>query len=899
MRNLLRSGKGLFWRRPVDDEVDDELREHLAMLVRRLEHEGLSPEAARDAALHRFGDLATLRAECRTLAHDVEDQMKRQEFWQQLRQDIAYGTRTLRRSPLYTTIAVLTLAIGIGASTAIFSVVHAVLLRALPYRDADRVVVIWNGYREGGEISRTAIAPPEFADVLEQNRSFDAVAAVSRGAANLTGSCGGSATCEPERVNSYTVSPNLFALLGATPALGRAFTDGDGAPGAEGVAVLSHSLWQRRFGGDSAIIGRGITVNGRLRTIIGVMPATVRFPDAPIGFLRDRGDLWVPYAWQNSRGEERGNQYLGMLARMRPGTTTDQMRTDLETISARFRTAFADRYTSTTFSWALDATPLREAMTGDVRRPLLVVMGAVVLLMLIACANVAHLSLARGAARRQEFAVRTALGAGRMRLVRQLLTESLLLGAGAGAIGVAIAVASTRGLIRLDPGMIPQLDATRVNGVVLLFALLLTVFCAMLVGVVPALRQSMASVHDAMRAGRGGAAQPRRRVRSVLVVAEVAMALVILVGAGLLTRSFLALQRVDPGFSPGPTLTFSVTLPRARYDSAAKMIAFHDRLQGQLATLPGVEAVSAIDPLPLGGTSWSGSFHVEGQPSPRGVESPHGEYNVAMPGFIDALRFRLVKGRDFEVSDGPGTPSVAIIDERLAGKYWPGQDPIGKRISSNGDTGPWASVVGVVRHVHRSGPKNEGEPQIYFPYRQRVQTPLSYVIRTTVDPLSIVRGVREQVRSLDPDLPVARIASMDALQASALARDRFNALIFLVFAGTALLLAAIGLYGVMAYLVAQRQAELGIRLALGGGPRDVARLVVGDGMRMALLGIVIGTLASLAFGRALEGLLYGTKPTDPVTYAIIATMLALVALLATAIPARRATRSDPVTALRA
>jgi predicted permease len=899
MRNLLRSGKGLFWRRPVDDEVDDELREHLAMLVRRLEHEGLSPEAARDAALHRFGDLATLRAECRTLAHDVEDQMKRQEFWQQLRQDIAYGTRTLRRSPLYTTIAVLTLAIGIGASTAIFSVVHAVLLRALPYRDADRVVVIWNGYREGGEISRTAIAPPEFADVLEQNRSFDAVAAVSRGAANLTGSCGGSATCEPERVNSYTVSPNLFALLGATPALGRAFTDGDGAPGAEGVAVLSHSLWQHRFGGDSAIVGRGITVNGRLRTIIGVMPATVRFPDAPIGFLRDRGDLWVPYAWQNSRGEERGNQYLGMLARMRPGTTTDQMRTDLETISARFRTAFADRYTSTTFSWALDATPLREQMTGDVRRPLLVVMGAVVLLMLIACANVAHLSLARGAARRQEFAVRTALGAGRMRLVRQLLTESLLLGAGAGAIGVAIAVASTRGLIRLDPGMIPQLDATRVNGVVLLFALLLTVFCAMLVGVVPALRQSMASVHDAMRAGRGGAAQPRRRVRSVLVVAEVAMALVILVGAGLLTRSFLALQRVDPGFSPGPTLTFSVTLPRARYDSAAKMIAFHDRLQGQLATLPGVEAVSAIDPLPLGGTSWSGSFHVEGQPSPRGVESPHGEYNVAMPGFIDALRFRLVKGRDFEVSDGPGTPSVAIIDERLAGKYWPGQDPIGKRISSNGDTGPWASVVGVVRHVHRSGPKNEGEPQIYFPYRQRVQTPLSYVIRTTVDPLSIVRGVREQVRSLDPDLPVARIASMDALQASALARDRFNALIFLVFAGTALLLAAIGLYGVMAYLVAQRQAELGIRLALGGGPRDVARLVVGDGMRMALLGIVIGTLASLALGRALEGLLYGTKPTDPVTYAIIATMLALVALLATAIPARRATRSDPVTALRA
>ena len=899
MRQLLRSGARLFWRRSVDDEVEDELTEHIQMLVRRLEREGLSPEAAREAAALRFGDLTTVRAECRTLAHDVEEQMIRQDFWQQLRQDVAYGARTLRRAPLYTVIAVFTLAIGIGASTAIFSVVHAVLLRSLPYRDADRVVAVWNGYRQGGTVTHTAIAPAEFADVMDQNRSFDAVAAISRGAANLTGTCGGSAACEPERANGYTVSPSLFTVLGTSPSLGRAFADADGAAGAEPVAILSHSLWRRRFGGDSAVIGRGITVNGRLRTIVGVMPAEVRFPDAPIGFLRDRGDIWLPNAWQNNRGEERGNQYLGFLARIRPGASMTEVQTDLETISARFRSAFPDRYNSTTVSWALDAIPLREQMIGDVRRPLLVVMGAVVLLMLIACANVAHLSLARGAARRQEFAVRAALGAGRMRLVRQLLTESLLVGAMAGALGIAIAVGSPRGLVRLDQGMIPQLDATRVNGTVLLFALLTTLFCALLVGVVPALRQSMASVHDAIRAGRGGAAQPRRRVRSVLVVAEVAMALVILVGAGLLTRSFLALQKVDQGFSPGPTLTFAVTLPRARYDSAAKMIAFHDRLQNQLTSIPGVEAVSAIDPLPMGGTSWSGTFHVEGQPTERGAEPPHGEYNVAMPGFIETLRFRLVKGRDFEVNDGPGAPSVAIVDERLADRYWPGEDALGKRISSNGDTGPWASVVGVVRHVYRSGPKSEGEPQIYFPYRQRVQTPLSYVVRTNVDPLSIVRAVRTQVASLDPDLPVARVASMETLESAALARDRFNALILLVFAGTALLLAAIGLYGVMAYLVAQRQAELGIRLALGGGPGDVARLVIGDGMRMALLGIVIGTVASLALGRALDGLLFGTRSRDPVTYGAIAATLVVVALLATAIPARRATRSDPVDALRA
>ncbi|HZI30174.1 MAG TPA: ABC transporter permease [Gemmatimonadaceae bacterium] len=899
MRQLLRSGARLFWRRSVDDEVDDELTEHIEMLVRRLELEGLSPEAAREAAARRFGDLTMVRNECRTLAHDVEEQMIRQDFWQQLRQDVAYGTRTLRRAPLYTIIAVLTLAIGIGASASIFSVVHAVLLRALPYRDADRVVAVWNAYRQGGTVSHTAIAPAEFADVMDQNRSFDAVAAISRGAANLTGSCGGSASCEPERANGYTVSPSLFTVLGTAPALGRAFTESDGAAGAEPVALLSHSVWRRRFGGDSAVIGRGITVNGRLRTIVGVMPAEVRFPDAPIGFLRDRGDIWMPNAWQNNRGEERGNQYLGFLARMRPGTSMTEVRTDLETISTRFRAAFPDRYDPSTVSWALDAIPLREQMVGDVRRPLLIVMGAVVLLMLIACANVAHLSLARGAARRQEFAVRTALGAGRMRLVRQLLTESLMLGAMSGVLGIAIAVGSTRVLVRLDPGMIPQLDATRVNGIVLVFALLATLFCALLVGVVPALRQSMVSVHDAIRAGRGAAAQPRRRVRSVLVVAEVAMALVILVGAGLLTRSFLALQKVDQGFSTGPALTFAVTLPRARYDSAARMIAFHDRLQSELASIPGVEAVSAIDPLPLGGTSWSGTFHVEGQPTARGAEAPHGEYNVALPGFIDALQLRLVTGRDFEVTDGPGAPAVAIVDESLAAQYWPGEDPLGKRISSNGDSGPWVTVIGVVRHVHRSGPKNAGEPQIYFAYRQRVQTPLSYVLRTTVDPLSIVGAVRSQVASLDRDLPVARVASMATLESAALARDRFNALIFLVFAGTALLLAAIGLYGVMAYLVAQRQAELGLRLALGGGPGDVARLVIGDGMRMALLGIVLGTVASLALGRALDQLLYGTKPTDPVTYAVIAATLALVALLASAIPALRAMKADPVDALRA
>jgi len=824
--------------------------------------------------------------------------MNRQEFVHQFQQDVSYGVRTLRRAPLFTTIAVLTLAIGIGASTAIFSVVHAVLLRSLPYSESDRVTVIWNSYIQGGSVSRTAIAPPEFADVMDQNRTFDQVAAVGRSTANLSGSCGPGATCEPERVPGYLVSPNLFSLLGASPALGRAFTSSDGARGAEPVVMLSHSLWMRRFGGDSSIIGRAINVSGRLRAVIGVMPAAVRFPDAPIGFLGERGELWFPYSWEASRGEERGNQYLGFLARRKPDASLDQVRVDLATISSRFKSSWPDRYNMTTVTWGLAARPLRDEMVGDIRRPLLVVLGAVLMLMLIACANVAHLSLARGAGRRQEFAVRAALGAGRMRLVRHLLTENLLLGALAGVIGIGIAMVSTRGLVQLDPGMIPQLDATRVDGGVLLFALLATTFCAALVGIVPALRQSSASVHDAIRAGRGGAAQPRRRIRSLLVVAEVAMALVILVGAGLLTRSFLALQRVDQGFNPGPTLTFMVTLPRARYDSSAKMVAFHERLQQRLGAIPGVEAVSAIDPLPLGGSAWSGTFHIEGRPTARGAEPPHGEYNVALPGFIGALGMHLAKGRDFDATDARGAPLVAIVDERMVQKYWPGEDPIGKRISSEGEEGPWATVVGVVRHVYRSGPRNEGEPQMYFAYRQRVQTPLSYVIRTTVDPLSIIRTVRTEVAGLDAELPLARVASMATLESAALARDRFNALMLALFAATALLLAAIGLYGVMAYLVSQRQAEMGIRMALGSGPSDVARLVIGDGMRMALAGIVVGMLASLALARVLDGLLYGIEPTDPITYVVIAAMLALVALFASAVPARRATKADPASALR-
>lgn len=901
-RRLLRTRfRNLFWRTTPEQEVDDELAQHVELEMRRLARRGLAPDAAREAALRRFGDLTRVRAECHALAHDHEDHMRRREIFQELGQDVRYGLRVLRRSPLFTAIALLTLAIGIGASSAIFSVVHAVLLRALPYREAVRTVVIWNGYTQGGGRSHTAIAPPEFADVRDQTQVFDAVAAVGRQTANLTGGCGGGGTCEPERVAGYAVSPDLFRLLGtAPPVLGRGFVDDDGAEGAEPVVLLSHALWMRRFAGDPSVVGRPIDVSGQLRTVIGVMPPDVRFPDAPLDFLRERGDLWIPRAWQRHRSEERGNQYLGMLARLRPGASLAQAQRDLETIGARFRAEWPDRYARADLRWGLDAFPLRDHMVGEARTAILVVAGAVGLLLLLACANVAHLTLARGTARQRELAVRTALGARRGRLVRQLLTESTLLAVAGGGLGVLCAMAAVRLLVTLDPGSIPQLDTSRVDGSVLLFALSVSLVAGGLVGLVPAIRQSQARPRESLQDGTRGAAtaHPRRRLRSLLVVAEVAMALVILVGAGLLLRSFVALQRVDTGFDSRNVLTVQLVLPRARYDSATKILAFHGAVRERLATIPGVIAVGGADPLPMSGSRWSGSMFVEDLPVPPEQAEQHAEYAVALPGYFRAMGIPLLEGRDFTDADRRGAPLTVIVDERLAAKYWPGQSAVGKRINPNRAAGTWATIVGVVKHVYNAGPRQEGEQQIYVSFHEHLQHPFSYVLRTGGDPLAVVGAVRRAIASVDPALPIARVATMAALESHSLARERFNALMLGIFAATALLLAAIGLYGVMAYLVNQRTAEIGVRLALGGRPGDVIRLVIGEGMAMTGAGILLGVALSVALSSSVRGLLYGVRPVDPPTYLAISTGLAVVAFVASAIPARRAARVDPAKSLR-
>ena len=879
---------------PVDREVDEELAFHLEMLTRRYMEDGLSREDARRRAEARFGNVGDVRSECREIGHRMEEEMRRVEVREELAQDVAYAWRLLRRSPAFTAIALVTIALGIGANTAIFSVVRGILLRPLPYHEPERVVAMWNGTAGG----ITAVAPPEFVDILERNRSFAALSAISRQTGNLTADCP-SGSCEPERVVAHAVSPNFFRLLGVSPARGRDFRDEDGQEGAPRVVLLSHSLWMRRYGGDSAIVGRTIAVNGIPRTVIGVMRASTRFPDAPLGFLKERPELWIPYDWVRARTEERGNQYLGVIARLRPGITLDQARADLEVIASGFRSQFPERYGGSR-GWHIVATPLPEELLGDARPALTVLMGAVGLVLLIACVNVANLLLARGAARRQELAVRTALGAGRGRIVRQLLTESAVLAVVGGVLGTVLAWQGVRLLVQLDPGRIPRLDEARIDLVVLFFSLAVSVVAGLLFGLAPALQQWRAAPQEALRAGgRGMAGEARGRMRRALVVAEVAMALVILIGAGLLVRSFTALQRVDPGFDASGVTTFQLALPRSRYDSTAKLRAFYLDLTSRLAALPGVERASAGYPLPMSEEGWSGSFYQEGVRISAGEPEPHAEYATVLPGYFRAMNIALRSGRDFTDGDTPDAGRVVIVDEALVARYFPGQSPLGRRIGTFGDAEQnMATIVGVVGHVHNAGPRSEGEPQIYLSHLQQTQGLMYAVVRSRLPGQPSPAELRAVVRAMDADLPVSRLRPMSELPARALAPTRFTALVLAIFAIVALVLASIGLYGVMSFLVAQRTQEIGIRMALGGHPRDVLRLVLRQGLSMAGAGIVIGLAAAFVLVRLASALLFGVGATDVPTYLGVSLLLVLVALIACYIPGRRATRVDPVTTMR-
>jgi len=890
----------LFGRRRPPDGVDAELEFHLEMQTRRYEEAGLDHERAGARARERLGDLQHARDACREIADQMETDMERTAWWHGVGQDVSYGLRLLRRTPTFTITALLTLAIGLGANTAIFSVVNTVLIKTVPYPAGDRLALVWNSY--GASLQHAAVAAPEFADIREQQRAFDGVAAIRPQSSSLTGECGGEAGCEPERVAAYVVSPNVFDLLGVAPATGRGFADADASPGAPKVVLLSDALWRRRFGADPAIVGKTIVLAAIPRTVIGVMPQGVRFPDAPLEFLKAPGDVWIPFAFEAPGVDERGNQNLAVLARLRQDSSFARGQADLDGIAQTFRERFPDRYAGAARHWRMELISVREQVAGDTRPALLVLLGAVGVVLLIACANVANLMLARGSARRRELAVRNALGAARGRLVRQLLIEALVLVAGGGLLGTGLAVLGVKGLVQLDPGNIPLLQSAGVDVTVLAFSLGLTLATGLLIGLVPALRQSRVDPQGALAdAGRGsGSATVRQRLRRLLVVAEVTLAVVVLVASGLLLRSFLAMTRVPLGFDASGTVAVQLTLPRASYDSAPKIYGFNQALIEKLTAQPGVVSASAIYPLPSSGEGWSGSLYIEGQPVPEGQPEPHAAYAVAMPDYFKTLRVPLREGRDFAPTDIAGAPRVAIVDELIAKRHWPGESAVGKRIGpfQTPKNDAWTTVIGVAAHVHAKGPRADTEPLVYMPALQVAESSLYFVARTSGDATSLPTNVRASVRAVDPLLPISRLAYLDELNGRMMARERFNALLLTIFAVVALGIAAVGLYGVMAYLVAQRTREIGIRIALGGRPSRVLTGVMTEGLVMTLTGLGLGLAAALALSRVLQDLVFSIRPADPLTFVAIASLLLVVAVIASYVPARRAMRVDPISVLR-
>jgi putative ABC transport system permease protein len=816
---------------------------------------------------------------------------------QTLIQDLRYGARMLLKNPGFTLIAVMTLGLGIGANTAIFSVVNGVLLRPLAYREPERIVTLLN-------YGRGPVSPANFLDFRSGSQSFAQMAAAEAWGATLAGAD------RAEAISGLRMGEGLFALLGEQPLLGRTLQSEDYQPGKDHALVLSHKLWQREFGGDRNIVGRNITLSGESYAVVGVMPPQFQFPP----FWSTRAEMWTPLDLR-PRATSRGGSSLRVFARLKPGVTLQQAQAEIDVMNTRL----AQAYPESNAGLNVRVDPLNEKVVGNVRLALLVLSGAVGFVLLIACANVACLLLARAAARQTEAAVRVALGASRWRIVRQLLTESLLLSVCGAAVGILLAVWGVDWLTTLLAGnsssfnvRLPRLSEIRIDLMALGFALVVTLATSLLFGLVPALAASKPDLSQSIKESGRGAAGGRRRLRETLVVVELALALVMLIGAGLLINSFLKLQAVDPGFNPRNALTMTVSLSGASQCVGPTRESFYQRLTDRLTALPGVESVSAINHLPLAGDTWTRALTIEGRPLPPPGQGIEVVFRVSRRGYFQTMGIPLRAGRDFTEYDAANSPGVIIINETLARRNWPSEDPIGKRVTlddprDNSRAPQWLTVVGVVKDVKQDSWTDAPSNEIYLPFQQsrdfyagtaRHFTTMTIVVRTSVEPQSLGATAQEAVRSLDRNLPVSSVATMEQVITDTLWQPRFNLQLIGIFAALAMTLAAIGLYGVMSYSVAQRTREVGLRMALGAGRRDVLKLVVGQGMKLALAGVALGLLASVALTRLMEKLLFEVSATDFSTFAVIAVLLMFVALVACWIPARRATKVDPMVALR-
>ena len=860
--------------------MTEEMEQHLERLTERYLAKGMSPEEARKTARRQFGGLEQMKEAARG---------ERILMWPaEFLQDVRYGLRTLAKNPGFTIVAVAALALGIGANSGIFSVVNSVLLRPLPFKDPNQLVMVWDEQTHLG-FPKDTPTPANFLDWQRQNSVFAGMAAMAQRSFNLTGNG------EPERLDGRRISANLFDLLGIQPQLGRGFRPEEDTPGAH-VVILSHGLWERRFGADPGIVGRAINLNGESYIVVGVMPAAMELPRMMTDW---REQLWVPLAFSLSDAAARSSHYLEVIARMKPGVTLQQAQTEMSTIAARL----AQQYPQENTRVGSAVTPLREEFVGEIRPALLILLGAVAFVLLIACANVANLLLARAAVRQKEIALRLALGATRSRLVRQFLTESLLLAAAGCAVGLLFAIFGLEVLKKFIPATIALAQGIAIDGKVLGFTAFVGLLTGLVFGLAPGAQAYRFNLNENLKDGGrdAGVGDRGRRLRSLLVIGEVAVSFLLLIGAGLLINSFVHLRNLDPGFNPDHVLTAKVVLSQTKYPTKEKRSAFFQEVVRRAQAQPGVQSVGVGNNLPFTYDGDSFSIGVEGRPDPPVDQRPDVVLRVVGPGYFNTMQIPLVKGRDFTDDDRDDAALVAVISEKTAARYWPGQDPIGKRLKPGlvTDDIPWWTVIGVVKDVRQNDFIKQPKPQMYWSYHQ-VQDfpPNALVLRTQVAPMSLAISVRNIIWSVDKDQPVSEIRTMSDIVSQAVARQRFSMLLLGLFAGLALLLAAVGIYGVMSYSVAQRTREIGIRMALGAQKSAILGMTMRQGLRLVAVGIAIGIAGALVLTRLMTSLLFGVSAADPGTFAAITIILATVALLANYIPALRSMKVDPVIALR-